>query len=395
MSVGPTAARSWFLERSGGGGNLLERGSHQLDLQRAVAGEVESVQVAATGIHLAQSEIDPGDIEDAATMTLRFANGAVGTVILAWTTQGQPGAYTLDVLAPSATLHIKLDPAFTLTGQVGDTRIKETMVVHPFERAIARFVDAVEAGEPRTRVFCTPRDAIGTLATALACERSLLEGGRSVEVAEVLGSVTMRREGAVEEYVVPAALALPSNRAYLAHLAASAGNPNLIRLASNENTEPPSPRVREALERAYDDANLSPPPSPPLQSALAGRYGVEPSQVLVTAGSTEVIDAVFRTFLRAGSEVVIPDPSWPVFRRRLDALEAQVVDVPLSADEHGFHYDVNRILDAIGSATRLVVVCTPNNPTGNAMELADIERIAETGRAVPARCRVRRLRPGP
>ena len=61
------------------------------------------------------------------------------------------------------------------------------MVVHPFERAIARFVDAVEAGTPNA-VFCTPRDAIGTLATALACERSLLEGGRSVEVAEVLGT---------------------------------------------------------------------------------------------------------------------------------------------------------------------------------------------------------------
>lgn len=184
VSVGPTAARPWFLERSGGGGNLLERGSHQLDLQRAVAGEVESVQVAATGIHLAQSELDPGDIEDAATITLRFASGAVGTVILAWTKQGQPGAYTLDVLAPSATLHIKLDPAFTLTGQVGDVRIKETMVVHPFERAIARFVEAIEVGAPDS-VFCTPRDAIGTLATALACERSLLEGGRVVEVTEV------------------------------------------------------------------------------------------------------------------------------------------------------------------------------------------------------------------
>ncbi len=120
VSVGPTAARSWFLERSGGGGNLLERGSHQLDLQRAVAGEVESVQVAATSVHLAQSEIEPGDIEDAATITLRFVNGAVGTVILAWTTQGQPGSYSLDVLAPSATLHIELDPSFSLTGQVGD-----------------------------------------------------------------------------------------------------------------------------------------------------------------------------------------------------------------------------------------------------------------------------------
>jgi predicted dehydrogenase len=186
VSVGPTAARPWFLERSGGGGNLLERGSHQLDLQRAVAGDVASVQVAAAGILLAQSELEPGDIEDAATITLRFEKGAVGTVLLAWTRQGQPGAYTLDVLAPSATLHVKLDPAFTLTGQVGDVRIKETMTLHPFERSLARFVEAVETGRPDA-VFCTPRDAIGTLATALACERSLLEGGRAVTVAEVLG----------------------------------------------------------------------------------------------------------------------------------------------------------------------------------------------------------------
>jgi predicted dehydrogenase len=186
VSVGPTAARPWFLERSGGGGNLLERGSHQLDLQRAVAGDVESVQVVAAPTHLAQSELEAtGDIEDAATITLRFASGAVGTVLLAWTTQGQPGAYSLDVLAPRATLHVKLDPAFMLTGQVGEERIKQSMTVHPFERAIARFVEAVATGDPG-HVFCAPRDALGTLATALSCERSLLEGGRTVTLAEIL-----------------------------------------------------------------------------------------------------------------------------------------------------------------------------------------------------------------
>ena len=185
VSVGPTAARPWFLQRSGGGGNLLERGSHQLDLQRAVAGDVESVQVAASPVLLAQSELDAfGDIEDSATMMLRFAGGAVGTVLLAWTRQGQPGTYTLDVLSPRSTLHVKLDPAFVLTGQVGDERVKRSMTVHPFERGIIRFLEAVEARDP-ARVFCTPRDAVGTLATALASERSLVEG-RSVALAEVL-----------------------------------------------------------------------------------------------------------------------------------------------------------------------------------------------------------------
>jgi predicted dehydrogenase len=186
VSIGPTAARPWFLERAEGGGNLLERGSHHLDLQRAVAGDVVSVQVAGASVLLAQSEIEPGDIEDAATMILSFASGALGTVILAWTRQGQPRAYSLDVLAPAATLRIELDPTFTLTGQVGDDRIEKSMTVHPFERSVARFVGAVRAGSPGA-VFCTPRDAIGTLATALACERSLLEGGRSVELSDILG----------------------------------------------------------------------------------------------------------------------------------------------------------------------------------------------------------------
>ena len=191
--------------------------------------------------------------------------------------------------------------------------------------------------------------------------------------------MTVADGNTLEAFLVPAARVLPSNRIYLAHLAASGDDPDLIRLASNENTEPPSPRVREALERAFLDANLSPPPSPPLQRAIAERCNVEASQVLVTAGSTEVIDATFRTFLRAGSEVILPDPSWPVFRRRLEALEAHIVDAPLTVDEHGFHYDTARILDAISSETQLIVLCTPNNPTGNAMELAEIRRIAETG----------------
>ncbi len=189
----------------------------------------------------------------------------------------------------------------------------------------------------------------------------------------------MAGDAHIDRFLVPAAHVLPSNREYLAHLAASADEGSLIRLASNENTEPPSPRVRKALERAYEDANLSPPPVPPLRRALAGRHGIEPDRVLVTAGSTEVIDAVIRTFVRSGSEVVLPAPSWPVYRRRLEAVEARIVEVPLALDDDGYRYDADRLLAAIGAATRLVIVCSPNNPTGNAMELDDVRRLAATG----------------
>ena len=187
ISVGPTAPRPWFLDRSGGGGNVLERGSHQLDLMRAVAGDVARVQVTASETLLAQTETDPGNIEDAATLLLQFESGAVGTVVIAWTRQGQPGIYSLDVVATEATLKLRLDPAFSVTGQVGDRRVKSLMTTHPFERAIARFVEAVRAGDP-ARVFCNPRDAMATLATALACERSLLEGGRIVELSELVAA---------------------------------------------------------------------------------------------------------------------------------------------------------------------------------------------------------------
>ncbi len=172
---------------------------------------------------------------------------------------------------------------------------------------------------------------------------------------------------------------MPSNAEYLAHLGVVAADGSLIRLASNENTEPPSPRVREALERAYLDANLSPPPVPPLRRALAERYDVDVSRVLVGAGSTELIDATLRAFVRAGDEVVLPHPSWPVFRRRLEALEARIVDVPLVAGDLSYFYDAEALLAAVTPRTKLLVVCTPNNPTGNSLSLDDVRRCADAG----------------
>jgi predicted dehydrogenase len=184
-SIGPTAARPWFLERAGGGGNILERGSHQLDLTRAVAGPVACVQTIASDVVLAQGEGERGDIEDAATLILRFESGALGTIVVAWTREGQPGTYALDVVASEATLHLELDPWFKLTGRAGDREVDASMKVHPFERSVVRFVEAVREGDPKA-VFCTPNDAFETLRTALACERSLLNGARTVELAEIV-----------------------------------------------------------------------------------------------------------------------------------------------------------------------------------------------------------------
>src|SRR5713226_1361300 len=116
ISYGPTRSRPWFLDRAQGGGNLLERASHQVDLLCAVGGEVRAVQAAAGSIALAQSAGERGDIEDEAGIILKFSNGGLGVIQVAWTRDGLPGKYSLDALASEASLHLELDPEFRLRG---------------------------------------------------------------------------------------------------------------------------------------------------------------------------------------------------------------------------------------------------------------------------------------
>lgn len=179
-SIGPTQSRPWFLDMRAGGGNLLERGSHHFDLARAVAGEVASVQAAAGRVRLARGAGDAGDIDDALTIMLELASGALATVVVAWTRPGQPGTYGLDIVASDATLRLDLDPDFTLTGVSGGQPVTRRAASHPLERSMRRFLRAVSERDPAA-VACTPRDAAATLAVAAAAERAL-ETSRAVPV---------------------------------------------------------------------------------------------------------------------------------------------------------------------------------------------------------------------
>ena len=180
-NIGATQSRPWFLDRAQGGGNILERASHHLDLQRAVAGDVVRVQAAGSAISLAQGEEEAqGDIEDAVILVLHFEHGSIGTIQVAWTRKGLPGAYDLDVFASEATLRLDLDPDFRLHGPSCGREVDVRSAMHPFERGIRRFLEANAAGD-KDAVFCTPEDAERTLAVAAACEEALASG-RTVDV---------------------------------------------------------------------------------------------------------------------------------------------------------------------------------------------------------------------
>ena len=177
-SIGPTQPRPWFVDMRAGGGNLLERGSHHLDLVRAVAGEVVTVQAAASRVRLAGAST--GDIDDALTIMLELASGALATVVVAWTRPGQPGSYGLDIVATEATLRLALDPDFTLSGVSRGQPVSRRAGSHPFERSVRRFLHAAAERDPAA-VACAPPDAAATLAVAIAAERALATS-RAVEV---------------------------------------------------------------------------------------------------------------------------------------------------------------------------------------------------------------------
>ena len=179
-NFGPVAGRPWFMDRAQGGGQILERASHHIDLQQALAGPIRSVQASAGSVDLSQTEL-PNGIEDAITLVLHFESGALGSVHSAWTREGQPELYALDVVAGDATLALQLGPErFRLTGRSRGSEV-ESEHGEPMDRSIARFVEAVRLRDQRL-VACQPGQARDTLAVALACERALASGAR-VEVA--------------------------------------------------------------------------------------------------------------------------------------------------------------------------------------------------------------------
>jgi predicted dehydrogenase len=170
--AGAGSSGSWFVDPRRSGGILFELGSHDIDLQCALAGPVASVQASSASGHLALAGAPATGLDDAVVLTLRFTSGALGSVLIAWTDAQDPPLYSLDVLGTDVALHLELDPVFQLEGRARGATISETGRKDPRESTLDRFFEAVQSGD-RARVPCSPADALGTLATAIACEQSL------------------------------------------------------------------------------------------------------------------------------------------------------------------------------------------------------------------------------
>ncbi|HSS67054.1 MAG TPA: histidinol-phosphate transaminase [Nocardioidaceae bacterium] len=161
---------------------------------------------------------------------------------------------------------------------------------------------------------------------------------------------------------------------------ATGGGPAVsYKLSSNENPYPPLPGVLDAAARAVATLNRYPDlAANELHRAIAERVGVDVAQVATGAGSVAVLYNLLQSLCVEGDEVVYAWRSFEAYPIAVGLTGATKVAVPLDARAR---HDLPAMLDAITDATKAVLVCTPNNPTGPAVHADELREFVS---AVPS-----------
>jgi histidinol-phosphate aminotransferase len=160
------------------------------------------------------------------------------------------------------------------------------------------------------------------------------------------------------------------------HMDVAWEHPDIIRMMSNENLLAPSQKVLDAIVAAAKMGNLYPGSGPQLRQKLGERAGLTGENVVLGNGSTDVINFVIHTFVSPDDEVLIPVPTFPMYESRVKVTGGKVVQVPMTPD---FYWDMPNILKAVTPRTKLIFICSPNNPTGNRIADADLKKLLELG----------------
>lgn len=147
-----------------------------------------------------------------------------------------------------------------------------------------------------------------------------------------------------------------------------------IKLNTNENPYPPSPRVIEAVRAAAsEDLHLYPDPvATELRRAAAEIYRVSPQQILAGNGSDELLSMIVRACAAAGDRVVYPMPTYSLYDTLVAIQDAQAVHVPFAEE---FRLPVDALRCAQG---RVTFICNPNSPSGTHTPVAVIADLART-----------------
>ena len=169
--VGSTSGRTWFTDQAAGGGQVLERASHGIDLVQAIAGPAVRVSGSGANVPLAGPDRPPAsEIDDVLALTLELERGAIATVSVVWQRPELPRTYEIDVIGDGARVTGVLDPEFRATG-IADGVPVDLRSGPPTRLGMERFLAAARAGDPGG-VACTPREATASLASASGPDRA-------------------------------------------------------------------------------------------------------------------------------------------------------------------------------------------------------------------------------
>lgn len=160
---------------------------------------------------------------------------------------------------------------------------------------------------------------------------------------------------------------------------------NIVHLEIGEPDFETPPHVAEAGKRAIDQGvtHYGPPQGLPEMREAAAEYisatrgiPVDPARVCVTPGAKPILYFVMLAVLEPGDEVICPDPGFPIYESVIRFCEAVPVPVPL-VEQRGFSFDLDVLRDRLSPQTKLLILNSPQNPTGGVIPAADIRAIAE------------------
>ncbi len=148
------------------------------------------------------------------------------------------------------------------------------------------------------------------------------------------------------------------------------GVSDVIKLASNENPLPPSPKAVAAMQAALQDVHFYPDGDwHRLRHALAAHVVLDPAEIVVGNGADGLILEICMAYVDQGDEVIVSESSFPMYDVYARAMRGRLVRTPL----RDYGLDLEAMAGAVTSHTKLVFVCNPNNPTGTIVTAAEVE----------------------
>jgi histidinol-phosphate aminotransferase len=146
-----------------------------------------------------------------------------------------------------------------------------------------------------------------------------------------------------------------------------------LRLDFNENTFAPSPRVQAVLQRIAADTLTKYPERHHVEQIVANHFGLADEAVLLTNGVDEAIHLLCETYLEPQDEVVIVTPTFSMYALYAEATGARIREVQA---DRTLQFPYQRVRDAVGPATRVIMLASPNNPTGSVVETTFLLELA-------------------